>query len=105
MTAGPSGSGPGALARLLGIRPVSMGDGRARFELMDYRQLAGSFDRIVSVGMFEHVGVGHYREFFTKVKGLLADDGIAVLHSINRSDGPGATRGRRGSRPSWPRRR
>ena len=41
--------------------------------------------------MFEHVGVGHYKEFFAKVRGLLTDDGIAVLHSINRSDGPGAT--------------
>ena len=41
--------------------------------------------------MFEHVGVGHYREYFDKIKTLLADDGVAVVHSINRSDGPGAT--------------
>ncbi len=41
--------------------------------------------------MFEHVGVGHFKEFFTKVNWLLKDDGAAVLHSINRSDGPGAT--------------
>ncbi len=66
-------------------------DGRAQFKLMDYRHLDEKFDRIVSVGMFEHVGIGHYREFFTKVRSLLADDGVAVLHSINRSDGPGAT--------------
>jgi cyclopropane-fatty-acyl-phospholipid synthase len=64
---------------------------RVRFHLKDYRLLAERFDRIVSVGMFEHVGVGHYREFFAKVDSLLAADGVAVLHSINRSDGPGAT--------------
>jgi cyclopropane-fatty-acyl-phospholipid synthase len=62
-----------------------------KFRLLDYRQLGESFDRIVSVGMFEHVGVGHYKEFFGKCKALLKDDGVAVLHSINRSDGPGAT--------------
>ena len=61
------------------------------FRLLDYRQLDEEFDRIVSVGMFEHVGVVHYREFFDKCHALLKDDGIAVLHSINRSDGPGAT--------------
>ena len=64
---------------------------RVRFELRDYRSLDQKFDRIVSVGMFEHVGVGHYREFFSKCRALLKDDGVAVLHSINRSDGPGAT--------------
>ncbi|MFN4144013.1 class I SAM-dependent methyltransferase [Aestuariivirga sp.] len=64
---------------------------RVQFLLKDYRHLEKKFDRIVSVGMFEHVGVGHFKEFFTKVNGLLKDDGIAVLHSINRSDGPGAT--------------
>ncbi len=64
---------------------------RVSFRLLDYRHLNEQFDRIVSVGMFEHVGVGHYKEFFRKAKSLLKDDGIAVLHSINRSDGPGAT--------------
>ena len=64
---------------------------RVQFLLKDYRHLEQKFDRIVSVGMFEHVGVGHFKEFFTKVNALLKDDGIAVLHSINRSDGPGAT--------------
>jgi cyclopropane-fatty-acyl-phospholipid synthase len=64
---------------------------RVRFLLKDYRELETKFDRIVSVGMFEHVGVGHYPEFFTKVRELMTDDGIAVLHSINRSDGPSAT--------------
>ncbi len=62
-----------------------------RFLLEDYRHLEGSFDRIVSVGMFEHVGVGHYRAFFNKLARLLANDGVAVLHTIGRSDGPGTT--------------
>ena len=64
---------------------------RVRFELKDYRQVTGSFDRIVSVGMFEHVGIGHYPEFFAKVSSLLADDGVALLHSIGRKGGPGNT--------------
>ena len=64
---------------------------RVRFELRDYREQTGSFDRIVSVGMFEHVGVKHYPEFFAKIRELLTDDGVAVLHSIGRMDGPGAT--------------
>jgi cyclopropane-fatty-acyl-phospholipid synthase len=61
------------------------------FELQDYRNIAGPFDRVVSVGMFEHVGARHYREFFTKLHGLLKDDGVALLHTIGRSDGPGIT--------------
>lgn len=64
---------------------------RVRFLLKDYRHLDGPFDRIVSVGMFEHVGIGHYPEFFAKAASLLKDDGVALLHSINRSDGPGVT--------------
>ena len=64
---------------------------RVQFLLKDYRHLDTRFDRIVSVGMFEHVGIGHFKEFFTKVNSLLADDGVAVLHSINRSAGPDAT--------------
>jgi cyclopropane-fatty-acyl-phospholipid synthase len=64
---------------------------RARFLLKDYRLLDDKFDRIISVGMFEHVGVGHFPEFFAKCSHLLSDVGVAVLHSINRSDGPGAT--------------
>jgi cyclopropane-fatty-acyl-phospholipid synthase len=66
-------------------------DDRVRFELCDYRALDGKFDRIVSVGMFEHVGVRHYPEFFAAVRDLLSEDGVAVLHSIGRADGPGAT--------------
>jgi cyclopropane-fatty-acyl-phospholipid synthase len=64
---------------------------RVRFELMDYRQATGQYDRIVSVGMFEHVGIVHYPTFFRKVKDLLAEDGVALLHSIGRADGPGST--------------
>ena len=64
---------------------------RVRFELCDYREQTGSFERIVSVGMFEHVGVKHYGEFFAKIRELLTEDGVAVLHSIGRMDGPGDT--------------
>jgi cyclopropane-fatty-acyl-phospholipid synthase len=64
---------------------------RCKFELEDYRALQGTFDRVVSVGMFEHVGVPHYRAFFDKLGALLNDDGIALLHTIGRSDGPGAS--------------
>ncbi len=64
---------------------------RVRFDNEDYRSLDGSFDRIVSVGMFEHVGVNHYNRFFRRLSGLLNRDGVAVLHSIGRSDGPGFT--------------
>jgi cyclopropane-fatty-acyl-phospholipid synthase len=61
------------------------------FKLIDYRDVDGQFDRIVSVGMFEHVGVGFYDAFFTKCAGLLAPDGVALLHSIGRSGKPGIT--------------
>ena len=64
---------------------------RAHFLLEDYRDLHGPFDRIVSVGMFEHVGVGHDDTFFKKCAALLSDDGVMVLHSIGRSEGPGVT--------------
>ncbi|MBM3487132.1 MAG: class I SAM-dependent methyltransferase [Alphaproteobacteria bacterium] len=64
---------------------------RARFHLRDYREETGVYDRIVSVGMFEHVGAGHYREFFAKMRTLLADDGVAVLHSIGRMEPPSNT--------------
>jgi cyclopropane-fatty-acyl-phospholipid synthase len=61
------------------------------FKLCDYRALEGQFDRIVSVGMFEHVGITHYRSFFARMHELLAKDGIALLHSIGRFDGPAST--------------
>jgi cyclopropane-fatty-acyl-phospholipid synthase len=61
------------------------------FRLADYRDITGRFDRIVSVGMFEHVGVGSYDVFFRKCADLLADDGVMLLHSIGRAEGPGYT--------------
>jgi cyclopropane-fatty-acyl-phospholipid synthase len=64
---------------------------RVRFHLRDYREETAQYDRIVSVGMFEHVGVAQYPAFFGQVKRLLKDDGVALLHSIGRMEGPGAT--------------
>jgi cyclopropane-fatty-acyl-phospholipid synthase len=64
---------------------------RVRFHLRDYRDESGQYDRIVSVGMFEHVGINHYGTFFTKLKELLKPDGVALLHAIGRMDGPGST--------------
>ena len=61
------------------------------FQGLDYRAIHGGFDRIVSVGMFEHVGLGYYGAFFAKVVKLLADDGVMLLHSIGRADGSNAT--------------
>lgn len=63
----------------------------ARFVLEDYRDIPGPFDRIVSVGMFEHVGVDFYETYFRRCAELLADDGVMVLHSIGRSTGPDVT--------------
>jgi len=62
-----------------------------RFELRDYRTIGGRFDRVVSVGMFEHVGVNHYTTYFRKLHQLLAEDGVALVHTIGRSEPPAAT--------------
>jgi cyclopropane-fatty-acyl-phospholipid synthase len=64
---------------------------KVEFRLQDYRDLSGNFDRIVSVGMFEHVGVGFYDAFFRKCYELLDDQGVMLLHSIGRSEGPNVT--------------
>jgi cyclopropane-fatty-acyl-phospholipid synthase len=64
---------------------------RVHFELLDYRSLQRRFDRIVSVGMFEHVGVTHYREFLAVIRRCLAPDGVALVHSIGRGTPPSAT--------------
>jgi cyclopropane-fatty-acyl-phospholipid synthase len=64
---------------------------RVKFELVDYRVIEGTFDRIVSVGMFEHVGTPHYGAFFEKLASLLARHGIALIHSIGRVHGPDLT--------------
>jgi cyclopropane-fatty-acyl-phospholipid synthase len=65
--------------------------GTVRFELRDYRHVEGLYDRIVSVGMFEHVGINHYATFFRKLRELLAEDGVALVHFIGRSDRPTMT--------------
>ncbi|MFA5952844.1 MAG: cyclopropane-fatty-acyl-phospholipid synthase family protein [Hyphomicrobium sp.] len=70
-------------AKMLGLAD------RVRFELRDYRHVGERFDRIVSVGMFEHVGVHHYHEYFAKVAELMTDDGLMLLHSIGHMSPPG----------------
>jgi cyclopropane-fatty-acyl-phospholipid synthase len=72
-------------------RAAEKGLGSAEFRLQDFREVPDRFDRIVSVGMFEHVGVAFYDKFFRKCSAALADDGVMLLHSIGRSDGPGVT--------------
>ncbi|MFX0540692.1 class I SAM-dependent methyltransferase [Roseovarius sp. S4756] len=66
-------------------------EGQVDFRLVDYRDVEGEFDRIVSVGMFEHVGVPHYREYFSKIRSLLPQDGVALVHTIGRAKPPGTT--------------
>jgi cyclopropane-fatty-acyl-phospholipid synthase len=63
------------------------------FEFKDYRKVTGQFDRIVSVGMFEHVGINHYATYFRKVRQLLEEDGVALIHTIGRSEPPSTTAG------------
>jgi cyclopropane-fatty-acyl-phospholipid synthase len=78
-----------ALAR---VRATEKGlDGKVEFRLQDYRDVAEKFDRIVSVGMFEHVGVGFYDAFFRTCYDRLDDNGVMLLHSIGRSEGPNIT--------------
>jgi cyclopropane-fatty-acyl-phospholipid synthase len=62
---------------------------RCRFLYQDYREAGGRFDRIVSIGMLEHVGKAHYGELFAKIRELLADDGVALIHSMGHMAGPG----------------
>lgn len=64
---------------------------RPTFKLADYRTLSDTFDRIVSVGMFEHVGIPNYRTFFEKIRELLAPGGTALIHTIGRTDEPFGT--------------
>ncbi len=64
---------------------------QAQFQLQDYRATQGSYDRIVSVGMFEHVGVPHFQTYFDQIARLLNEDGVALIHTIGRPNGPGAT--------------
>ena len=65
--------------------------GAVRFRLEDYRKVEGPFDRIVSVGMFEHVGLPNYGTYFRRIRDLLTPDGLAMVHTIGRTDGPGVT--------------
>ncbi|MBF8269533.1 MAG: cfa [Gammaproteobacteria bacterium] len=65
--------------------------GNVSIHQRDYREQTGEFDRIVSIGMFEHVGIGHYKHFFRQLYKLLRDDGVALLHTIGRMRGPGVT--------------
>jgi cyclopropane-fatty-acyl-phospholipid synthase len=64
---------------------------RVEFRLADYRSIKGQFDRVVSVGMFEHVGIPHYREYFRTVHDRLAPEGVALIHTIGRTSPPGTT--------------
>jgi len=61
---------------------------QTEFRLMDYRELNEKFDRIVSVGMLEHVGMPHYREYFAQVANLLSQEGVALIHTIGRTSPP-----------------
>jgi cyclopropane-fatty-acyl-phospholipid synthase len=72
------------------VREAGLAD-RIDIRLQDYRAVSGPFDRIVSVGMFEHVGRPHYAQYFAKVQALLASDGIALIHTIGRAGRPSIT--------------
>ena len=74
-------------ARAMGI------DDRVAFEFIDYRKVEGAFDRVVSVGMFEHVGAPGFQQYFDTVRKLLTPDGVALIHSIGRMRGPSRTSG------------
>ncbi len=64
---------------------------KVRFFLRDYRHETGHYDRITAIGILEHIGVPQYRTFFRKIKDLLTPQGVALVHSIGRPDGPGTT--------------
>jgi cyclopropane-fatty-acyl-phospholipid synthase len=64
---------------------------KVKFELIDYRKVTGKFDRIVSVGMYEHVGPAHFRTYIAKCRSLLAEDGVMLLHTIGRLGTPRPT--------------
>jgi cyclopropane-fatty-acyl-phospholipid synthase len=72
------------------VAAAGVGD-RVRFVLQDYREFSGQFDRVVSVGMMEHVGIGHFDDYFARVRALLTPDGYALVHAIGRITPPGTT--------------
>ncbi len=77
----------------LGVERVKALDleDKVDIRLQDYRHVEGPFNAVVSVGMFEHVGIAHYQEYFSKIRDVLTDDGCALVHSIGRKGGPGTT--------------
>jgi cyclopropane-fatty-acyl-phospholipid synthase len=84
----------------LSIEQLRLAEERARqlglaqkiqFELTDFREVKGTFDRVTSIGMLEHVGISYLPQYFRKVQSLLNDDGVALIHAIGRKGGPGAT--------------
>jgi cyclopropane-fatty-acyl-phospholipid synthase len=73
-------------------RAQSAGVGeQVEFREVDYRKLADRFDRVVSIGMMEHVGIGHFGEYFSKIGELLTEGGYALIHCIGRMSPPGTT--------------
>lgn len=78
-----------ALARQR-VKEAGLSD-KVDIRLQDYRHVNETFDAVVSVGMFEHVGIAHYKEYFSKIHDLLTDEGCALVHSIGRKGGPGTT--------------
>ncbi len=72
-------------------RAAALGPLAADFRMLDYREIEGRFDRIVSVGMFEHVGLANYDAYFRRIAQLLDEDGVALVHTIGRAPGPAAT--------------
>ena len=72
-------------------RAAVLGPLAAEFQMLDYREIEGRFDRIVSVGMFEHVGLASYGAYFRRIAQLLEEDGVALVHTIGRAPGPAAT--------------
>jgi cyclopropane-fatty-acyl-phospholipid synthase len=72
-------------------RAAAMGPLAADFQMLDYREIEGRYDRIVSVGMFEHVGLANYDAYFRRIAQLLDEDGVALVHTIGRAPGPAAT--------------
>jgi cyclopropane-fatty-acyl-phospholipid synthase len=72
-------------------RAAVLGPLAANFQMLDYREIDGRFDRIVSVGMFQHVGLANYDAYFRRIARLLNEDGVALVHTIGRALGPAAT--------------
>ena len=81
------------MGRVIRKAPGSVGkvDDKVHFKFQDYRDVTEKFDRVVSIGMFEHVGRKQFQTYFDKVHDSLNDDGVALIHTIGRADGPGST--------------